>query len=88
MDLDKNWIPIALAPLQTIYAGATFHRDKLSILSRPTGIMTAFLLLTWGAVAFQHFDRREQPVAIVDWGYKTGGIRNGPIFELEGSSEL
>lgn len=65
----KDWVPIALGLVQTIYAGATYHRDRLQILSRPMLLMATFTALTWGAVLFDFTHKPAQPPGtIADYG--------------------
>jgi len=56
----KDWIILAPAIVQTIYAALTFHRDFKATggtrrTRRPIFIVVGFTLLTWAAVALDYF---------------------------------
>ncbi|MBI5128124.1 MAG: hypothetical protein HZA66_01660 [Rhodopseudomonas palustris] len=71
MDFLKDWLPLVMTLAQTIYAAATFHRDKptWSVTSRPVLIMATFTLSCWAAVGFQYLSRPTAPVGgLINYG--------------------
>lgn len=61
----KDWVFLGIAVAQTLYAAATFHREKLAGRTSPLFVMFLFAAITWSAVGFNYYNRPHIPGAVL-----------------------